>query len=862
MSWENHQLSEKLFGDLATINDIDKFLRHFYPDTSPDNSNLPHGKQFISVDEMPPLILLEKHAHLYDLFTKMQIMQTGGSENDCLIHSFLTDISLYFRLAIQEKKNLMANDFRRAILPRCTTFMYDETIPTLPLEELSKLDIVTRSKYQKNDEKRNRYGLLLGSRFLDDTVLHRLATHFKVNILVRDLSKDVVRRTVGQHVAVENTFSWEVFAASAEKENEKKASVILIYNTGGNHFEAMCINEANQPIKYVFLYPEFLKQINEEKLLQNEYASLHDVCPFNRTFVINKRTKEMYFVFLEKSAGNEQNNQCDYMIAVKFDKVLAECNNIIQQVPRKLQHYTGFKGLEINGQMSQKLLDLLAQKELFNLMNSVEDYEEVTGKYNDSEEDITKFPKEVFEYAENYFSPKEKRSPKPPAAAKAKTKSKSPEKKPALNALIIHEDGTCDQGTFVKELPKVGETLFYEVEYGQFSTKDKFAYLENYDKLSGQQLYEHFQKHKSSINMFVFPNNKEGINLCRIYSNYLKHVQPKATKTLSPKPQLPPKEVMLLFANGDNFYGHILPPPTNVSPSKLAALGNKRKIEFTNNNNEVTTTEAFYVDITKKGVDSLENMFKDNGVNVIYTDKNAQNRDSALEFQMYKRRLLTTPPPTTTPKLKSIVPPLQHNIFSAAPRSVFSRTFSPRSAFIQSPKSSSVFAPTPKSISSSIKFTQQPTASKPLTLAASKPLTVAASKPLTVAASKPHTVAASKQLTVAASKPLTVAASKPPQTVAAYKKPKFYSVGTIKIGKPTKPKLKTIRRTNRYRNSYRNSYRSRTFSNRYGNRTTNNRTFNNRYQYKTIRRNRGRRYLSFSRSNRRPTTNFNEDDFF
>ena len=392
------------------------------------------------------------------------------------------------------------------------------------------------------------------------------------------------------------------------------------------------------------------------------------------------------------------------------------------------------------------------------------------------------------------------------------------------------------------------------------------------DIKTGQQLYELFDKEKSNAPVYMLPNDAFAEKLTKEFEAYepktkektkektppivTPRTQPRVTSPprvtkprvtpprtqprvtphhLSP-PLPPPPEIMLLFANGDNFYGHILPPPTNVSPSKLAALGNKRKIEFTNNNNEVTTTEAFYVDITKKGVDSLENIFKDQGVNVIYTDKNAQNRHSALEFQMYKRRLLTTPPKLksalpTTSKLKSIVPPLQHNIFSAAPAqrsaSVKPRTFftksPPKSVFAPTPrksaftpKSSSVFAPTPKSIS-----TQQPAASKPL-------------------------------------------------QVAAYKKPKFYSIGTIKIGKPIKPKLKTIRRTNRYRNSYRNrTFSNRTFSNRYGNRTfsnrtTNNRTTNNRTfnQYKTIRRNRGRRYLSFSRSSRRPTTNFNEDDFF
>jgi hypothetical protein len=435
----------------------------------------------------------------------------------------------------------------------------------------------------------------------------------------------------------------------------------------------------------------------------------------------------------------------------------------------------------------------------------------------------------VFEYAENYFSPKEKRSPKPPAAAKAKTKSKSPEKKPALNALIIHKEGSCDVGTFIKSTDKDN---IYEVEFGELNTKDEFFYLQNYAGYTGKKLYELFQT-PNLPSTFVVVNDQKGQALCSEYINYF-NSQKKTKPSSKPRtpPSSPPKEVMLLFSNGDNFYGHILPSP----PSKLAALGNKRKIEFTNNNNEVTTTEAFYVDITKKGVDSLENIFKDNGVNVIYTDKKAQNRDSALDFQMYKQGLLTTPPKsksalpkttTTTPKLKSIVPPLQYNIFSAAPRSVKPRTFftrsPPRSAFIQSPKKSAF---TPRS---SIKFTQQPTAFKPHTMATSKPL--------------------------------TVAASKPPQTVAAYKKPKFYSIGTIKIGKPTKPKLKTIRRTNRFNNRYRNSYRNRTFNNRYGNRTFSNR-YSNRYRYKTIGKNRARRYLSFSRSSRRPTTNYNEDDFF
>lgn len=387
------------------------------------------------------------------------------------------------------------------------------------------------------------------------------------------------------------------------------------------------------------------------------------------------------------------------------------------------------------------------------------------------------------------------------------------------NALIIHEEGECDEGTFGKQLKEDGTTPIYEVEYGQFNTKDEFAYLSTYASISAQQLAELFQQGKSRRrSSYVIGNNLKGKELCTNYKKYLNDLKrkPKETKPtpLSPLPlsrkKSPPKlpEVLLLFSNGDNFFGHIVKGANEI-------------IEYTNYYNELTTTKAKYVDITKKGVDGIENIFKDNGVNVIFTDKNFQNQQSVLDFQMYKRRSFTprqqvkseSLPHTVPIQVTRLTPPRTAPAYTprsvALPRSVAS-AYTPRTATSALPRSVAPFA-----------------------------RSVAPAYTRSVAPALPRSLKPSRSVAPAIPRTAAPPALSKHKTVNKTNSRKFYSTGTIKLGKP---KLKTTnftirrKRTNRYRstnNRYNNRYRS-----------TNNR-YNNRYsnRYRTI----GRRRLSYGR---------------
>lgn len=173
---------------------------------------LPHEE--LSVKEFPDKINLNN----------FKIMNTSGTNNDCLIHAFLTSVSQKFRLLPTENKDEIASEFRRSIL----------------------LDIYSNSDFTTNREEKKRFiNEIKSTGNLDVSLLAFLGEKYNINILLKDR----------EHPS--GITDWLVL----ENKKETTVDVIIIYNPGKNHFESIC----NKKNEYVFPY-KFIEEFIREQL--------------------------------------------------------------------------------------------------------------------------------------------------------------------------------------------------------------------------------------------------------------------------------------------------------------------------------------------------------------------------------------------------------------------------------------------------------------------------------------------------------------------------------------------------------------------------------------------------------------------
>jgi hypothetical protein len=173
--------------------------------------------------------------------TPLRRMTSSGTDNDCLVHSILTSVSQTFRKLDKGPKDAIAGLFRRTVLVK----IYDALIKNNPKDDLKRI---------RED--------LLSTGNLDLDVATQFAKKYNINILLRDRARD------------DTPIPWTII-------NDNSGSkIIIIYNPGKNHFEA--VSDLNG--KYIFEY-SFIKDW-ASKMVYRDEENL--ACKFKTNDIVEK----------------------------------------------------------------------------------------------------------------------------------------------------------------------------------------------------------------------------------------------------------------------------------------------------------------------------------------------------------------------------------------------------------------------------------------------------------------------------------------------------------------------------------------------------------------------------------------------
>jgi hypothetical protein len=233
--------------NVTTYLDVDPWVNGYLQNWS---NRLPHYA-------LTPLVYpqVTNNPDLADVLKLLQRVQTLGSNNDCLIHSFLTDVSATYRKSSDAEKINVADYFRRTIMVNVA-----KKTPEDP--ERDKKIIVTDKMVAE----------LKGTGFLSDLHVGLLADHFKINIFVKD----------------ENIFGWTLSSpyVNSSLVKKKETSIyptILIYNPGQYHFEAVTLPSSHNHTDYQFVFQpnnyiiKLLEAEGQQIYNQNEFPENVDI---------------------------------------------------------------------------------------------------------------------------------------------------------------------------------------------------------------------------------------------------------------------------------------------------------------------------------------------------------------------------------------------------------------------------------------------------------------------------------------------------------------------------------------------------------------------------------------------------------
>lgn len=148
--------------------------------------------------------------------------QTLGSNNDCLIHSFLTVTSETYRRLPTVSKIHASNEFRRITLPKIIELQH----------ELVKTILNTQDKITAM------INLLLSTEFLDDTIIGILASIFGIRVVVFQENIPLFPRL------------------SVTQLNETAKNTFFIYNNSNVHFSAVSLFDT-EDIWTIQLKPDY-----------------------------------------------------------------------------------------------------------------------------------------------------------------------------------------------------------------------------------------------------------------------------------------------------------------------------------------------------------------------------------------------------------------------------------------------------------------------------------------------------------------------------------------------------------------------------------------------------------------------------
>lgn len=136
---------------------------------------------------------------------------TNSANNDCLINSFLINVSPNFRKLLVKDQYSYSSYFRRSIITK------------LPLENYYKYNIIE---------------LLQSSNFLTDIIIEILAKNYNINIITFE--------PISNNNIIIN------------ESNIKNNKYICIYNPTNTHFSSVCFNQQNSTEnKFILSFDEY-----------------------------------------------------------------------------------------------------------------------------------------------------------------------------------------------------------------------------------------------------------------------------------------------------------------------------------------------------------------------------------------------------------------------------------------------------------------------------------------------------------------------------------------------------------------------------------------------------------------------------
>ena len=229
-------------------------------------------------------------------FNRLEKMHSSGNNLDCLIHSLLRATSPSFRTLMEEDKNVLANYFRKNIVYS----VIDNYLKKPDIVESRRVDLTKIST-----------DLRTPSKDLDSITASFISQDFlSFNIFLNDRS-DI----------------WTLTDANKDENETKKLPVIILFNPGEGHFEAI-----RDPVTNNYLFPyELFKAYADSRKAPETMG----VCPFKGKDVLKKKSNpnELYVVIF--ADNTDDNTQCKYIYISKFIfKTIEQLDEMIRKTTK------------------------------------------------------------------------------------------------------------------------------------------------------------------------------------------------------------------------------------------------------------------------------------------------------------------------------------------------------------------------------------------------------------------------------------------------------------------------------------------------------------------------------------------------
>jgi hypothetical protein len=217
-----------------------------------------------------------------DLFTGFERMVSSPNKNDCLIHSLLTSLSATFRTLEKADKDSIASSFRREVLSSLLNKAKEDLPYRFTKRQMEEMLAETKS-----------------SGFLSDLHLRYLVNKYTFNVFFYELGAP-------------RTDPWHLLMPY---EGSETAPLILLYNPGQGHFEAVRDPKSEQYEFDLTLLKSFrdTSVFTDQGVVDRERGLQR--CPFILWDVIKKKDTGELFVVVDQE---EQDGICTHQYVSNY----------------------------------------------------------------------------------------------------------------------------------------------------------------------------------------------------------------------------------------------------------------------------------------------------------------------------------------------------------------------------------------------------------------------------------------------------------------------------------------------------------------------------------------------------------------